>query len=103
MQSSMVRGHAAWNEASGIALDKAIVAGGVMAHNLTGGQKDSGGAAINSEWVPVQTKFLFVGEDLATPDALGNTANPDKVANPDNLKFSEKLRTLFMARTAAST
>jgi hypothetical protein len=29
-------------------------------------------------------------------DALGNTANPDKIANPDNLKFSEKMRTLFI-------
>ncbi len=29
-------------------------------------------------------------------DALGNFANPDKVATPDNLKFSEKLRTLFV-------
>jgi secreted PhoX family phosphatase len=36
-----------------------------------------------------------VGEDIAA-DALGNTANPDKVANPDNLKFSEKMRTLFI-------
>jgi hypothetical protein len=38
---------------------------------------------------------LIIGEDIAA-DALGNLANPDKVANPDNLKFSEKLRTLFI-------
>jgi hypothetical protein len=36
-----------------------------------------------------------VGEDIAA-DALGNTANPDRIANPDNLKFSEKMRTLFI-------
>ena len=29
-------------------------------------------------------------------DALGNTANPNRIANPDNLKFSEKMRTLFI-------
>ena len=95
IQSSMVRGNAAWNAASNITVEKAINAGGVFAHNLTGGQKDIGGAAIVSEWVPVQTKALIIGEDIAA-DALGNLANPDKVANPDNLKFSEKLRTLFI-------
>ncbi|MBB4845498.1 secreted PhoX family phosphatase [Paucibacter oligotrophus] len=92
---SMVRGNAKWNEAYGISLDKAVVAGGVLAHNLSAGQKDSGGGAINSEWVPSQTKALLVGEDIAA-DALGNLAHPDKIGNPDNLKFSEKLRTLFI-------
>jgi secreted PhoX family phosphatase len=38
----------------------------------------------------------LVGEDLATTDGLGNTAHADKIANPDNLKFSEKMRTLFI-------
>ena len=95
MQTSMVKGHAANNPASGISIDKALVAGGIMAHNLAGGQKDTGGTAIASEWVPVQTKFLLLGEDIAA-DALGNIANPDKIAAPDNLKFSEKMRTLFI-------
>ena len=36
------------------------------------------------------------GEDLAEPDALGNLANPDKVSNPDNIKYSEDMRTLFV-------
>jgi secreted PhoX family phosphatase len=101
MQDSMVKGGKGWNAASGIALDKALVAGGVMACNLTGGQKDLDGSAINSEWVPVHTKALLLGEDIA-PDALGNTANPDKIANPDNLKFSEKLRTLFIGEDTNS-
>lgn len=96
IQASMVKGDKAWNEAYGVTVDKALKAGGVMALPLTGGQKDLSGAAINSEWVPVQTKALILGEDLAVKDALGNTANPDKIANPDNLKFSEKLRTLFI-------
>ncbi|HVJ40935.1 MAG TPA: hypothetical protein VM639_05540, partial [Dongiaceae bacterium] len=38
----------------------------------------------------------LVGEDLKEADAIGNLANPDKIANPDNIKFSEKLRTLFV-------
>jgi secreted PhoX family phosphatase len=101
MQDSMVKGGKGWNEASGIALNKALVAGGVMASQLTGGQKDVSGAAISSEWVPVHTKALLIGEDI-TADALGNLAHPDKISNPDNLKFSEKLRTLFIGEDTNS-
>lgn len=96
MVDSMVKNHAkGWNEQSGIALDKALVAGGVMAHTLGGAQADTGSVAIKSDWVPMSTKALLVGEDIAA-DALGNLAHPDKIGNPDNLKFSEKLRTLFI-------
>lgn len=101
MQDSMVKDNAkGWNAASGISIDTKLGAGGVMAHTLTGGQVDTLGTTINSEWVPVQTKALFVGEDI-TADALGNTANPNMVANPDNLKFSEKLRTLFIGEDSS--
>ena len=96
MVDSMVKDNAkGWNAESGISIDKALVAGGVMAHTLGGGQTDTSGSAINSEWVPTLTKALLLGEDIAA-DALGNLANPDKIGNPDNLKFSEKLRTLFI-------
>lgn len=73
-------------------------AGAVYALNLKGGQTDTSGAAMNSDWVPVDmaAPAALVGEDLASPDALGNLANPNKIANPDNIKFSEKLRTLFI-------
>ena len=102
IQGSMVRGNASsWRESTGITVEKAIVAGGVFAHTLAGGQKDIGGAAIASEWVPVLTKAFIIGEDIAA-DALGNLANPDKVANPDNLKFSEKLRTLFIGEDSGT-
>ena len=94
-RDSMVAGNAANVPGNGISLAKAVNAGAVMALNLKGGQKDTAGAVINSEWMPVDTKALLVGEDI-TADALGNTANPNKIGNPDNLKFSEKMRTLFI-------
>ena len=94
-RDSMVSGNAFNTPGNGIALSKALNAGAVMALKLRGGLKDSEGAAIHSEWMPVDTKALITGEDIA-PDALGNTANPDQIANPDNLKFSEKMRTLFI-------
>jgi secreted PhoX family phosphatase len=93
--SSMVAGNAYNTAGNGVSIAKALNAGAVMVLNLTGGQKDTAGAAINSEWMPADTKALITGEDIAA-DALGNTANPDKIANPDNLKFSESLRTLFI-------
>lgn len=71
-------------------------AGAVYALHLKGGQKDDTGAAMDSEWVPVDMAALLLGEDLAAPDAIGNLANADKIANPDNIKFSESLRTLFI-------
>ncbi|OWT56889.1 PhoX family protein [Candidimonas nitroreducens] len=73
-------------------------AGAVYALNLKGGQKDAGGQPIASEWVPVDmaAPAALIGKMLQAPDALGNLADPDRIANPDNIKFSEKLRTLFI-------
>jgi secreted PhoX family phosphatase len=99
-QSSMVAGNALNVPGNGISIPKALNAGAVMMLNLKGGQKDTAGNAIDSEWMPADTKALLVGEDIAA-DALGNTANPDKVGNPDNLKFSEKMRTLFIGEDSS--
>jgi secreted PhoX family phosphatase len=99
-QTSMVAGNALNVPGNGISIPKALNAGAVMMLNLKGGQKDLAGNAINSEWMPVDTKALLVGEDI-TADALGNTANPNKVGNPDNLKFSEKMRTLFIGEDSS--
>jgi len=95
VQGSMVAGDKANVPGNGISVPKALLAGAVMALNLKGGQKDTDGAAIDSEWMPADTRALITGEDIAA-DSLGNTANPDRIGNPDNLKFSEKLRTLFI-------
>jgi len=94
-QSSMVAGNRLNVAGNGVSIPAALNAGAVMALKLAGGQKDTIGGAINSEWMPVDVKALIAGEDIAA-DALGNTGNPNKIANPDNLKFSEKLRTLFI-------
>ncbi|MDB5908137.1 MAG: alkaline phosphatase, partial [Massilia sp.] len=99
-QGSMVAGNALNVVGNGVSIPKALDAGAVMMLNLKGGVKDTLGVAINSEWMPVDTKALLTGEDIAA-DALGNTANPDKVANPDNLKFSEKMRTLFIGEDSS--
>ncbi|AOW13859.1 PhoX family protein [Hydrogenophaga crassostreae] len=96
-RDSMVLNNAKGNfPASGIAIPAALQAGAVMAMNLSGGSRDHTGALIKSDWIPVDTRALLIGEDLGAADSLGNTANPDAIANPDNLKYSETMRTLFI-------
>jgi secreted PhoX family phosphatase len=96
-------GSAMTNGSGGISI-KGPSAGAVYALNMKAGQLDESGAAINSEWVPVDMAAVpaLLSEDLKTADALGNLANPDKVANPDNIKFSEKLRTLFVGEDSGT-
>ncbi len=77
--------------------------GAVYALALRGGQRDSEGRAIAGDWVPIDMAAVpeLVADDLGggkrrRQDALGNYADPERVANPDNLSFSEALRTLFI-------
>ncbi|QCO21177.1 DUF839 domain-containing protein [Acinetobacter cumulans] len=97
---SMVEGTASYSAAHNVKFTK-IQAGGILAHDLSGGQSTTTGMPINSEWVPYQSKLLLAGEDIAL-DSMGNTAHPDKIASPDNLKFSEQLRTLFIGEDSGN-
>jgi uncharacterized protein len=74
------------------------VSGAIYELDLKSDQQDVTGLKIDSEWMPVamMAPAALIGEDLAVADALGNTSHENKIANPDNLKFSEKLRTLFI-------
>jgi secreted PhoX family phosphatase len=83
---------------------KKVSAGAVYAVQLTDKQNDTTATAINSAWVPVSmavpvvaTPYAgnLIGEDI-TADADGNTGNVDRIANPDNVKFSETMRTLYI-------
>ena len=96
IRDSMVKGASGYVAANNVTFQKAIQAGGILAHDMKNAQVDSKGMSISSDWVPYQSRFVLFGEDLAAADALGNTAHADKIANPDNLKFSEELRTLFI-------
>ncbi len=98
--TSMVTGNALNTAGNGVAISSALNAGAVMALNLNGGLSDTAGVAINSEWMPADIKALITGKDI-TADTLGNTADPEKIANPDNLKFSEKMRTLFIGEDSS--
>lgn len=63
---------------------------------LRKGMKDTKGFKINSEYVATSMKGLVIGQDLKKADEYGNTANPNLVASPDNLSYSETMKTLFI-------
>jgi secreted PhoX family phosphatase len=71
-------------------------AGAVYEIDLGRWQKDTDGRLITSQYVGTAMRALVIGEPLSTADAAGNTANVDKIASPDNVKYSEKMRTLFI-------
>ena len=101
---SMVVGLSGYVAEHNVHFPKKVNAGCVLQHFLGGGMVDSDGNAINSEWAPQSTAVLITGVDLpsGTADGLGNTSNPDLIASPDNLKFSEQLRTLFIGEDSGN-
>ncbi|NHC03660.1 DUF839 domain-containing protein [Acinetobacter sp. 187] len=101
IQDSMVKDGNGWVASHNVAFSKKVTAGGILEHDLTAGQSTTAGNPIKSDWVPYQSKILVMGEDIAV-DSLGNTAHPDKIASPDNLKFSETLRTLFIGEDSGN-
>ncbi len=80
-----------------------VVAGATYEVALAGGRVDTNGDAIPSDWVgtAMHVPAPLLGQDIET-DALGNTAHPDKVANPDNLFFSPAMRTLFIGEDSGT-
>ena len=72
-------------------------AGATYTFDLAGGRQDSDARPITSDFVPVRAYVepALLGRPIAR-DAQGNTADPDTVANTDNVFFSEKMRTLFI-------
>jgi len=73
-------------------------AGATYELNLSRDVKDSDGNAIPSALVATTMAAVpeLIGRDLKEMDGLGNKADPDRVANPDNLFFSPKMQTLFI-------
>ncbi len=78
-----------------------LKAGAVYELTLATKQTDASGTKINSDYVATGMSGLLLGEDISK-DTVGNTANVEKIANPDNLKFSNKMRTLFIGEDSDS-
>lgn len=80
-----------------------ISAGATFTLEAKKGQEDTSGNAIDSDYVATRmfVEPALLGEDIAR-DALGNTANPNKVANTDNVFFSDRMRTLFIGEDSGA-
>ena len=72
-----------------------LLAGAVYEIDLEGSEVDTDDRTIDNPYVGVAMRGLVLGEDIPR-DAAGNTAAIDKIANPDNLRYSEKMRTPFI-------
>ncbi len=75
--------------------------GAVYELTLGKSQFDGSGNAIDSDFVPVVMEALVVGEDI-TADAEGNRSNLNKIASPDNLWYSERMRVLFIGEDSGN-
>jgi hypothetical protein len=74
-----------------------INAGGIFTLDFKPNRTTTDGEQIHSRYVPATMTGYLMGNDLAAPDADGNKADVDRIANPDNVAYSESLRTLFIA------
>lgn len=75
-------------------------AGAVYEVDLGAWKTDSDGRLIRSDYVGTAMRALVMGEPQPV-DAAGNTAKVDKIASPDNVKYSEKMRTLFIGEDSS--
>ena len=71
----------------------------ILEMNTASGQKDMAGNAINSEYVGTTLTSipeLVGGWNGGTKDAEGNQCSQDRVCGPDNIRYVDSIRTLFI-------
>ena len=77
---------------------KDLNCGIVYESNVTGHQEDTSGDRIHSRWVAVDMHALVTGAQKPAGQTIGkyDKCDTEKMANPDNIKYSEEMRTLFI-------
>lgn len=72
--------------------------GGVYQLKLGGGARDTKGGSIGSDYVAGTMAIVpaTLGKYSSKADADGNKCAQDRVCGPDNIKFSQGMRTLFI-------
>ena len=78
--------------------------GGVYRAPLQGGQKDSDGSLIASDWVASDMAGYLMGQRKPQGQRVGayDRCDTDRIANPDNIKYSPTMRTLFVGEDSSS-
>ncbi|HRD67734.1 MAG TPA: DUF839 domain-containing protein [Candidatus Competibacter sp.] len=83
--------------------EKDLTCGVVYESVLKGGQKDTAGNAIASDWVATDMAGLVFGErNPADGKQKLDKCDTEKVANPDNIRYSEAMRTLFIGEDSGN-
>ena len=83
---------------------KDLACGGVYQSVLSGAQKDAAGEPIRSEWVAATTQALVLGAKKPFGQMVGehDKCDTDRMANPDNIKYSPEMRTLFIGEDSGN-
>jgi secreted PhoX family phosphatase len=83
---------------------KDMACGAVYEASLKGGERDLNGGKIDSEWVAASIQALVTGAKKPFGQTYGelDKCDTDRIANPDNLKYSESLRTLFIGEDSGN-
>ena len=83
---------------------KDLTCGVVYESRMSGGQKDTAGQAIGSDWVAVDMAALVAGAQQPGGAATGkyDKCDTERVANPDNISYSEAMRTLFIGEDSGN-
>lgn len=78
--------------------------GGVYRAPLQGGQLDSDGSLIAGEWVASSIAGYVMGRRKPADQTVGayDKCDTERVANPDNIKYSPALRTLFIGEDSSN-
>jgi secreted PhoX family phosphatase len=83
---------------------KDLVCGGIYQAHLSGAQKDQAGDPIRSEWVATTMDALLLGarKPFGQPQGAYDKCDTERIANPDNIKYSPEMRTLFIGEDSGN-
>lgn len=78
--------------------------GGVYRAPLQGGQMDSEGRPVASEWVATSMSGYLLGRRKPADQIVGayDKCDTERIANPDNIKYSSAMRTLFIGEDSSN-
>lgn len=78
--------------------------GGVYRASLQGGQKDGDGRLIASDWVASDMSGYLMGRRKPQGQTVGkyDRCDTERIANPDNIKYSSAMRTLFVGEDSSN-
>jgi secreted PhoX family phosphatase len=81
-----------------------LTCGVVYESRMQGGVSDTSGQPIASDWVATDMKGLVWGGRKPVGQTVGkfDKCDTEKVANPDNIRFSEGMRTLFIGEDSGN-